>query len=68
MERGGGLIGDFEGFFYFDIPIWVPFLDPEDTANLSCGIEDEPSVHVLCECEVLALNQTYISGFLLFGP
>jgi hypothetical protein len=63
---GGALIGDFEGFFYFDIPIWVPFLDPEDTENLSCGIEDETSVHVLCECEALAsLRLTYLGSSFL---
>jgi len=43
-------------------------LDPEDTANLSCGIEDETSVHVLCECEALAsLRLTYLGSFFL-GP
>jgi len=29
--------------------------NPENVANLSCGTEEETSVHVLCECEVLAL-------------
>jgi hypothetical protein len=32
---GGSLTGDI-GFF-FDIHIWVPFLDPEDVTNLSIG-------------------------------
>jgi hypothetical protein len=50
MERVS-LSVDFEGFF--DIHIWVPFVDPEDVANLICGTEEETSVHVLCECEAL---------------
>jgi hypothetical protein len=29
--------------------------DPENVANLSYGTQKETSVHVLCECEVLAL-------------
>jgi len=31
-----------------------------------CGIEEETSVHILCECEVLAsLRHTYLCSFLL---
>jgi len=53
-------------FFYFDIHIWVPFLDPENIANLSCGTEEETSVHVLCECETLAsLRHAYLGSFFL---
>jgi len=31
-----------------------------------CGIEEETSVHILCECEVLAsLRYTYLGSFFL---
>jgi len=41
-------------------------LDPEDVANLSCGTEEETSVHILCECEDLAsLIHTYLGSFFL---
>jgi hypothetical protein len=32
--------------------------------NLSCSIEEETSVHVLCECEVLA-SHAYLGSFFL---
>ena len=42
------------------------FLDQEDVANLCFGIEEETSVHVLCECEALAsLRHTYLGSFFL---
>ena len=58
-EHGGALLsGILRGFFLLDIPIWIPFLDPEHVSNLSCT-EKETSVHILCECEALASTQTY---------
>jgi hypothetical protein len=30
-----------------------------------CGVQDETSAHILCECEALA---SYISGLLSLGP
>jgi hypothetical protein len=53
-------------FFYFDIHILVPFLDPENIVNLSCGTEEETSVHVLCECKALASRRhAYLGSFFL---
>jgi len=52
--------------FYFDIHIWGPFVDHEDVANLSCGTEEETSVHILCEWEALAsLRHAYLGSFFL---
>jgi len=65
-ESGGGL--SYQGLLgaFFDIHIWVPFLDPEDVANLCCGTEEETSVHILCECEALAsLRHAYLESFFL---
>ena len=57
-------MGSFTGYFeapFFYLHIWVPFLDPEDVANLSCGTEEQTSLHMLCECEALAsLRQAYL--------
>ena len=54
----------FEAFFY--LHICVLFLDPEDTANLSSGTEEETSVHMLCECEALAsLRHACLGSFFL---
>jgi len=40
---------------------------PEDGANLSCGTEEETSVHVLCECEALtSLIYTYLGSHFLY--
>ena len=40
--------------------------DPKDVANLSCGTEEETSVHVLCECEALtSLRHAYLGSFFL---
>ena len=66
-EHGeGSLTGDM-GFF-LDIHISVPCLDLEDVANLSCGTEEGTSVHVLCECEVLAsFRHAYLGSFFLDG-
>jgi len=64
----GALLPGTLGFFYFDIHIWVPFLDPDDVANLRCGTEEETSVHVLCECEDLASIRHAYLGSLFFGP
>ena len=62
-EHGGGALnGDFDGFF--DTHIWVPFFDPDDVSNLSCGTEEETSLRVLCECEDLAsLRHAYLGSF-----
>jgi hypothetical protein len=65
--EGGSLTGDFEGFFILTY-IWVPFLDPEDTANLSCGIEEETSVHVLCESKALASRRHAYLGSFFWDP
>jgi len=41
-------------------------LDPEDVANLSCGTEEQTSVHMLCECEALvSLRHAYLVSFIL---
>jgi len=41
-------------------------LDPEDFANLSCGTEEQTSVHMLCECEALvSLRHAYLGSFIL---
>jgi hypothetical protein len=40
--------------------------DPENAANLSCGTEEETSVHVLYDCEALAsLKRAYLVSFFL---
>jgi hypothetical protein len=40
--------------------------DPEDVVNLSSGTEEETSVHILCECEVLAsLIHAHLGSFFL---
>jgi len=61
--------GNFEGVF--DIKIWGFFFyyfDPNDVANLSCGTEEETSVHVLCECEALVSPRHAYLGSFFFGP
>ena len=46
--------------------IWVLCLDPEDVVNLSCGTEEETSVHDLCDFEALAsLRHAYLGSFFL---
>ena len=40
--------------------------DPEDVANVSCGTEEETSVHILCECEAwVSLSHAYLLSFFL---
>jgi len=51
--------------FYFDIS-GLLFFDPEYVVNLSCGTEEETSVHLLCELEALAsLRHAYLGSFFL---
>ena len=61
--EGGSLTRDVDSF---GIHIWVPFLDPEDVVNLSCGTEKETAVHILSGCEALAsLRRAYLGSYFL---
>jgi len=64
--RRAPLPGTLKVFLY--LHIWFPFLDAEYVANLICSIENETSVHVLCECECKALallRRAYLGSFFL---
>ena len=45
-----------------------PFLDPDDVVKLSCGTEEETSVHVLCECDDLASLRHANLGSIFLEP
>jgi len=65
---GAPFPGTLKGFLTYISGLFFGGGDPKDVANLSCGTEEETSVHVLCECEVLSsLRHAYLDSF-FFGP
>ena len=39
-----------------------------NTTCMKCGIEEDPSVHILCQCEALAsLRHTYLGSFFFWS-
>jgi hypothetical protein len=56
---------------FFSIYIWVPFFGggaPENVVNLSCGTEEETTVHVLSGCEALVSHRHAYLGSFILGP
>jgi hypothetical protein len=59
------VIGLITGHNTLRIHLYIMGLSNNPTCR-KCGIEEETSVHILCECEVLAsLRHTYLDSFFL---